>query len=302
MLCRIFGFRVLRSLQAFLRGNQALALFTGEQGVGKRSLLQQWLRYGRVKMPVIHILASQQLQPLKLIEMLADQCKISLQLSSTPSAALKELFNRLVANDKCHLLMIDCAEEIPLTSLAVLFELLQMQSDDNPFFKVIITLNKTNSQAAQQLLDDTLTSAQVLKISIQPGSLADTRNFLQHKLRSSGLNASYELADAAVAKIYQLSSGVPAKINKLVSRIRPQELLAPVVSAEDAMQSNSTLGSGIKRFFAQHNIQAYALGLLMSLSMVFMIMQRPAFVPGVNSDMISHKIKMHALAGAGRWL
>ena len=36
-------FRVLRSLQSFLRGTQVLAVFTGAHGVGKRSLLQEWL-------------------------------------------------------------------------------------------------------------------------------------------------------------------------------------------------------------------------------------------------------------------
>lgn len=292
-------FRVLRSLQSFLRGTQVLAVFTGAHGVGKRSLLQQWLRYGRVKMPLIHIMPTQQMQPLQFIEILAENCDLSLQVDKSVSVAFKELMQRLSKKGKCHVLMLDCIERLPLASVAVLAEILRLQPDDAAFFKIIVTLDKERSGSVLQLFDDVLASSSILKINMQPGSLADTRSYMRHRLRAAGLGPAYELADAAVAKVYELSAGLPEKINKIVSCYRPQDLLAPVVMSAEKIQTTDGLINRLKRLVTRHNIQAYAIGLLMSSSMVFLIMQRPGLVPGARVGKSFHTLSLNSVADAG---
>jgi type II secretory pathway predicted ATPase ExeA len=289
-------FRLLRSLQSFLRTDKLLAIFYGPQGVGKRSLVLQWLRFGRVKMPLCHIVANSSLQPAELIHKIATAFELHLNIGDDISAVIANFQQAASSFVGVRLLVIDSIETLPLTTVAVIAKLLSDQSKKNSVnLKIIATLDSSNS-SLHDLFADSLSAQQILRLNMQGYDLSDTREYILHRLRAAGLSERRELDEHTLQEIYMQSGGIPAHINKLASGYSPKQLLKSLVV--DQKQATGFVAK-CKRWCSFNNVSSYAIGLLMSISIALVVIHRPDVTDGHVTAFNSLTPGLHLAANSG---
>jgi general secretion pathway protein A len=270
-------FRLLRSLQSFLRQDQLLALFYGPKGVGKRSLVLQWLRYGRVKAAQCHIVADRSLQPMQLLRKIAAAYDITLAATNNISVALESLNKSAQSFVGSRLLVIDCVDKLSLSTAAVVAKMLAAQAKSKRVsIKVIATLDSSD-RLMQNLFVDALPTQQILRLNMQPYDLNDTKEYILHRLRSVGLCEQRELSATSLQDIYSRSEGIPEKINKICAQYSPKRLLKPIAVEQTA---NPGLAARFKKRINYNSMAAYAVAVMMSVSIAVVVMQRPGVTDG----------------------
>jgi type II secretory pathway predicted ATPase ExeA len=186
-----------------------------EAGCGKSSLLGLLAEDLQQNRFVVHYLAHSTIGPLSLINVLARKVGLSPRRSCGETAlALSEM---LLADERQHVLILDEAHAVPDTTLGDLRLLTIADYDRQSPFLLLL--------AGQPILDDRLAEpchysleqriATVARLN--PLSLQETREYVNHRLSAAGAPKQPIFDDGALDALFEASGGIPRSINNVAT-------------------------------------------------------------------------------------
>ncbi|UCE89145.1 MAG: SPOR domain-containing protein [Pseudomonadota bacterium] len=214
--------RRMDTLQQLAEQRDLLLLVTGEQGVGKTSLLQRFVASAREARHVCQVDAD----PMMNAERLLQQIAAGFGLAAMPGEAGKllqgALYQHLLAlhhEGAKLLLVVDDAHTLPGDALETLYLLADTEAGDGKLLRLILFCDPhidTVLQApALLVLRDRITHT----LNIAPLTEEQTAEYLRHRMTVAGLSGPQPFSDKVIRRIFRGSHGVPARINELAHAV-----------------------------------------------------------------------------------
>lgn len=213
--------RALSHLVYGLAQEEGFIVITGEIGAGKTMLVERlWTELDDRKFSTLRILTTQ-LSGDDLLKMIGTGFGLSLNSADKTYVLrrVEQLFAEKQAAGKRCLLVIDEAQNLTLPALEELRMLSNITVAGRAPFQCVLL---GQPQFRQLLADPRLEQLQQrILASYHLGPLRDddTREYIQHRLKTAGWADDPSFDDAAFAAIHRHTGGIPRRINTLCSRL-----------------------------------------------------------------------------------
>lgn len=202
-------------------GNE-LVLIAGPTGSGKTTLLQQYIVKALDAWVVARIDAQGGIDERKLLQQLFRQMGMDFH-GATHSELFERMqhhFDALQHSARQAVLLIDNAEQLPVTALKRVLEMAALTSADNkPLLRVILFgTQKLDGNFEDPLLDP---QPEVVRrnVDLLPFSADQNTHYILHRLSAANFNADNPFTDVALQKIHKQSKGWPGEINQLAHNL-----------------------------------------------------------------------------------
>ncbi|MCA9232025.1 MAG: AAA family ATPase [Planctomycetales bacterium] len=227
----------------FLADNgRRLGLVLGEPGLGKSLLLEMFARECRQQSRAVAQLSLLGLSSRECWWQICAELQARVQLEDDLARLFRKLTERIVENRLqgiSTVLLLDDADQAGPDLLQHLLRLAHFKAADEGWLTLVLTANRGQANRLGSKLLDLID----LRIDLQPWDELDTIGYLQLALVEAGSERPL-FADQALSKIYQLTGGVPRRVNRLADYAllagssSGQELVctATIQSAYDAIQ------------------------------------------------------------------
>lgn len=246
--------RAMSHLVYGLAQEEGFIVITGEVGAGKTTLVEQlWSRLSRDTYVMARVVTTQVSGDDMLRLAMAD-----FGLEEDPAAGkavLLRRFEQMVreqrqAGRRC-LLVVDEAQNLPLAALEELRMLSNITVDGRASVQTIL-LGQPQFRPILARPDlEQLRQRVLASYHLGPLTEAETRSYIEHRLKTVGWSGNPHWEDAAFTYVYRHTGGIPRRINTLCSRIllygaleEAQVITGPMVEMT-AGELNQDLGAGL---------------------------------------------------------
>ncbi|WP_455209899.1 AAA family ATPase [Kaarinaea lacus] len=202
-------------------GNELL-LVTGPEGIGKSTLLHQFLKKAPSNWKICRLNAQAKIDVEQLLYRICHCLNLPVETGTTGvmTSSIKRQLDQLLARTKTVAIIIDDAHMLSNECLLVLTELAKIKNPHSGAIMRIILLAEPQIkiQFASFELENKL-KYPTRKIDLPPFDEIHTGELIRHRTRTAGLVADSTFTDAAIAKIYKQSEGIPGNIVELAHRV-----------------------------------------------------------------------------------
>ena len=213
--------RAMAYLEYGLSQGEGFIVITGEVGAGKTTLVRNLFR----KLDSEKILAAQivntDLDSGDTLRMVAAAFGLPYENSGKSSLliGLEQFFRQCDQQGKRALLVVDEAQNLSRRTVEELRMLSNFQTDDKPLLQTFLLgqpeFRKTLLSPDMQQLRQRV----IATYHLGPMDLAETRSYIEHRLRTAGWDGNPSFDEDAFAAIYDFTAGIPRKINGLCDRL-----------------------------------------------------------------------------------
>lgn len=194
-------------------------LVTGEAGIGKTTLLHQFLARIEPSWRVCAVSASPTVNNDVIFQCLSREFAKEEEAISLPGLnkadSLRDHIRSLRESSLSPILIIDDAHELSKEVLGFLLNLVQTDKNGDKLLSIIMF--------SEPGIDKILESGDLAPLrnlvshsfELVPFNEEDTTNYIKHRLNIAGLTGDSPFTPAVVKVIYETSHGIPAKINEL---------------------------------------------------------------------------------------
>lgn len=220
--------------------NEGFIVITGEIGAGKTTLLRGLLDGLEASKIVAAQLVSTQLDAENVLRMVCAAFGVSTKNVSKADLlmALEVFFVSQVGQGKRCLLVVDEAQNLTLEAIEELRMLSNFQFGQQALLQSFLIgqpefINILRAPQMQQLKQRVIAACHIGALDEQ-----ETKDYIAHRLKVSGLTQRAVFDDSALRLIFELSGGIPRKINLVCDRLLLQGFLnnSFLVTADDVMQ------------------------------------------------------------------
>lgn len=197
--------------------NVLLAVF-GAKGSGKTTLIQQLVLQINDIMDVHCVNGGSKIDLNQLIVILQEGFKLPKNDTELLEEKLDNQITDLQYRDRICVLLIDNAEKLPEETLQALIYLIRQQSKTQMRLHIVLFGDNELQTKLAKLARQELSGDMIHSIELEPLTLEETRQYLQHRLQSAGLKTSLPFTPLVIDEIYQASGGVPEQINMAAER------------------------------------------------------------------------------------
>lgn len=205
------------TIQQLAQGSNTLLLITGEHGVGKTSLLERFTNTVDDSWSICKVQANTMMDAHQLLANIARG--FGLQVTNQPATVLQDtLYQYLVTiqhNGQVPFLVIDDAHELPKDALQTLFTLADAESGEGNLLRIILFCEPQIEIMLESPSIKPLRDRITHTIDIPPFNEEQTAEYLKHRLAVSGFTGTSPFQPREIKKIYEVSHGIPARINEL---------------------------------------------------------------------------------------
>lgn len=211
-------------------GNE-LMIVSGPKGSGKTTLLKQFQYKALQNWVTPNIDAQGGIDERKFLQQLYHRLGLKYR-GATYNELLERMrqhFHKLRKKSQLPVLLIDNAEQLPVTALKKILELATLTTDDKkPLVRVILfaTENIIENLKVPQLGPLAAQPMRIMELS--PFNEEQTINYIKHRLSAAGFKEKEPFNESALLRIYKESYGWPALISQL-----SHDLLARSVPSKD---------------------------------------------------------------------
>ncbi len=218
---------ILERVHQLAKDAESVALLTGVQGTGKTTLLyrlqsdipEHWLPCRVDANPMLH--------PDQLFNRLARCIDLPL-LDEGMAESVAAAFCELRLEGRLPVVMVDDAEQLPISSLIALLRLHEQRAAAAPACALILL--------AQPDIDRTLTTNQLhamgsvrfVRLELPRLALDETAEYVRHFLRMEGVGQGHEFSPQQMTTLHSESGGLPGKVNELVLRTLRDAIVPPL--------------------------------------------------------------------------
>ncbi|MHB8747106.1 MAG: AAA family ATPase [Gammaproteobacteria bacterium] len=216
----------LDMLQNLTEFGMLLLLVLGESGVGKSSVLQQFLERASSNWQACELHADEVTNVHGLVENLVN----GFQLVATDVSQLAAQLDRLRAQGQLAVLAVDDAQRLPEPALRALLDLSGAPSEDSKRLRLVLfgteELQDKLAALSPEHADNTHVFTLPRLTELQTGA------YIHHRLAVAGAMGEAPFTSAQVKAIYKASRGLPALINA-----RAQQMLLDIYQVSGGARS-----------------------------------------------------------------
>ena len=189
----------------------------GEEGMGKSTLLQSYIKSAHDNWHICRINANSMMDKDQLLFRIAED--FGLEFLPADSAELQEmLYDKMTQqhqNDVLPVIIIDDAHELPVDAISQLFIMAEIKAGDVTMVHIVLF--------AEPQIDKTINASNARKIrerighnfEITPFKEADTAEYILNRMTIAGLHGENPFSAKVIRQIHKQSHGNPALINEL---------------------------------------------------------------------------------------
>ncbi|NOX91312.1 MAG: AAA family ATPase [Gammaproteobacteria bacterium] len=204
-----------------------LVLVAGPPGSGKTTLLQQYLSRALDTWIIARIDAQGGIDERKLLQQLFHQMNMDFH-GATHSELFERMqhhFDALQHSALQAVLLIDNAEQLSVTALKRVLEMVALASTDNkPLLRVILFGTRELDEHFHDPLLGPKTHVVRRSVDLSPFAQAHTAHYILHRLSAANFSADKPFTDAVLQKIHKQSIGWPGEINRLAHNVLIESL------------------------------------------------------------------------------
>jgi general secretion pathway protein A len=211
---------VLNGIFSGIMQNRGVFLLTGEVGTGKTLSSRVLIEKLSVKFHTAYIL-NPFLTPDGMVKIIAEEFGVSTENKNTDAliSNLHSFLIRSVKQGKCALVFIDEAQHLSDSSLEMLRVLSNLETNNVKLLQfILIGQNELIKKLSQKHLRQVAQRVSV-KYELGPLSLAETHDYLFHRIKHAGGFGKIEFNRTSIYHIYKLTRGYPRSINILMDNV-----------------------------------------------------------------------------------
>jgi type II secretory pathway predicted ATPase ExeA len=218
----------LSQLRVFCTNLSPLLVIEGELGIGKSMLLAQFAAYADGDIQVYEIKGRSSITAAHLIAHIAQgfQLDVVLNQASLYEQMQAEIYVISQMQKTC-VLIIDDADLLPPEALATITQLtLLLTSSKQVNFYLLLSSEIKLHHHLENLAKEKNTILTIPTLTMTNLNADETKIYIKHRLAKAGLNGKMPFSKNMLQTIYNLSGGVPGRINRVAQRML-QELARP---------------------------------------------------------------------------
>ena len=246
--------RAIAHLVYGLAQEEGFVVITGEVGAGKTTLVEQlWSQLDRQTYTMARIVTTR-VSGDDLLRLVAAGFGVPDE-GNTDKATLLRRFERVATDQRAAgrrcLLVVDEVQNLDMTALEELRMLSNITADGRALVQTILLAQPQFRTALANPDLEQLRQRVLASYHLGPLTDAETRAYIEHRLRRVGWIDDPGWEDAAFAHVYRYTDGIPRRINTLCSRVllygsieEAHTITGPMVEAT-ANELAHDLGAGL---------------------------------------------------------
>lgn len=202
-------------------GNEVMVVI-GPKGSGKTTLLQQFKNNKQNNWETAHIETTEGIEERKFLKLLYQQMGLAFRGASFNELLEKmhQHFKKLHSENKLVILLIDDAEQLPVTALKKVLEMASLTNNENkPLIRVIMFGTENVKEHFKQPQLGHLANLPIRSMDLPPLSEEQTAHYILHRSLSAKFNSKEIFTEPNILKVYRDSYGWPARINEICREI-----------------------------------------------------------------------------------
>ena len=207
-----------------VRAGGGFVLLTGEIGAGKTTVCRCFLEQVPPDVTVGYVFNPRQSVE-ELLESICEEFRIALPAAAGTRRGTKPLVDalnehllRAHAQGRSSVLVIDEAQNLGVEVLEQLRLLTNLETSQRKLLQVILIGQPELRDMLERPVLEQLAQRVIARYHLQALDADDTARYIRHRLSVSGIGALQPFGPAAVARIHEISRGVPRRINLLCDR------------------------------------------------------------------------------------
>ncbi len=212
----------LARLHYLVEQHLRVGILLGEAGSGKSMLLAKLAAEAVSPNRRVLRLSLLGLEAEEMLTALATQLQLNPQPATTPPALWRSISDRLKEfqfQQHSTVILLDDVHEATSDTLAAICRLVEMNATEQARVTIIAAAQSSSvAKLPRRLLDRAS-----LRVDVEPWEMQDTLEFLTHAVEQlRAIDGAEEVADEvftedAVAKLHELSGGIPRRVSQLAS-------------------------------------------------------------------------------------
>jgi general secretion pathway protein A len=207
-----------------VRGGGGFVLLTGEIGAGKTTVCRCFLEQVPKRCNVAYIF-NPKLTALELLQSVCEEFRVEVHARASQSATLKdhvdalnEYLLRTHAAGQNNVLIIDEAQNLSIDVLEQLRLLTNLETNERKLLQIILIGQPELRDMLLKPELEQLAQRVVARFHLDPLAEEETAHYIKHRLSVAGMNGLIPFDREARHRIYELTRGVPRRINLLCDR------------------------------------------------------------------------------------
>jgi len=207
-----------------VRGGGGFVLLTGEIGAGKTTVCRCFLEQVPKRVNVAYIF-NPKLTALELLQSVCEEFRIEVRARGSSPATLKdhvdalnEYLLRTHADGHNNVLIIDEAQNLSIDVLEQLRLLTNLETNERKLLQIILIGQPELRDMLLKPELEQLAQRVVARFHLDPLGEDETSHYIKHRLAVAGLNGLIPFDRDARHRIFELTRGVPRRINLLCDR------------------------------------------------------------------------------------
>ncbi|MFM7118749.1 MAG: XrtA/PEP-CTERM system-associated ATPase [Gammaproteobacteria bacterium] len=213
--------RALAFLEYGLAQADGFIVVTGDVGTGKSTLAQTLLQKLDPKRILVANIVTTLLKEDDLLHLVA--ANLGLRVTNPSKAILlrelERLFQQQAREGRRVLILVDEAQNLPPGSVEELRMLSNFTLNSKPLVQIFLLGQQEFRETLLGPGFEQLRQRVIATYHLNPLDEAETRTYIEHRLRRVGWNNRPAFSDDAFTAIYRFCSGVPRRINNLCDRL-----------------------------------------------------------------------------------
>jgi general secretion pathway protein A len=207
-----------------VRGGGGFVLLTGEIGAGKTTVCRCFLEQVPKRCNVAYIF-NPKLTALELLQSVCEEFRIEVHARASASATLKdhvdalnEFLLRTHGAGQNNVLIIDEAQNLSIDVLEQLRLLTNLETNERKLLQIILIGQPELRDMLLKPELEQLAQRVVARFHLDPLAEEETAHYIKHRLSVAGMNGLIPFDREARHRIFELTRGVPRRINLLCDR------------------------------------------------------------------------------------
>ena len=213
--------RAMAYLRYGLSQSEGFIVITGDIGTGKTMLVKSLFQELDSSNVIAAQLVTTQLEADDLLRLVVAAFNLPYEDSNKASLLrrFEEFLRDAARQGKRILLVVDEAQNLPARSLEELRMLSNFQVADSPLLQSFLLGQESFRATLQGPGMEQLRQRVIASCHLNPLSVQETRDYIEHRLRVAGWQGNPHFDDEAYPAIYQHTQGVPRRINVFCDRL-----------------------------------------------------------------------------------
>lgn len=213
--------RAMSYLRYGISQGEGFIIITGDIGTGKTTLVKNLFAELDTRNIVPVQIVNTQLEPIELLRTIASGLDIPNEGMDKAGLITKInwFLSKAHSQNKRVLLVIDEAQNLPLRSVEELRMLSNFQCDDKPVLQCFLLAQKEFRITLQSAKLEQLRQRVIASCDLVALNKAETRLYIEHRLKLVGWDNNPYFAEDAFAAIFKFTCGVPRRINVFCDRL-----------------------------------------------------------------------------------